>query len=123
MSRSGCVGRERGGRAGVNRGRDDELLWVGTRSDRERRRGGAFLREAVGAGSHELVVVRLEAESVPARELPLQDLERLEPELDDLRTASAHEMVVVVVSPGRLVALRVSCQDRGLENARLRQER
>jgi hypothetical protein len=69
------------------------------------------------------VVVPLEAEAVPGRDLALQDLERLELELDHLPAAAAQQVVVVVAPERGLVALPVAGHDGGLEDPRLREQR
>jgi hypothetical protein len=69
------------------------------------------------------VVVPLEPEAVLRGHLALQDLERLELELDHLSAPGAPEVVVVVPAEGRLVALHLARDDRRLEDAGLGEER
>jgi hypothetical protein len=69
------------------------------------------------------VVVRLEPEAVPGGDLALEDLERLELELDHLAASPAQEVVVVVAPEGSLVAAVVAGHDGRLQDAGLGQQR
>jgi hypothetical protein len=65
----------------------------------------------------------LEPEPVPARDLALEDLERVDLELDHLPARAADEVIVMLTVVRRLVALRVAGDDRAPDEARLGEKR
>jgi hypothetical protein len=92
------------------------------RASRQRCRRKLLLL-ALGAAADELVVVPLEAEAVTGCDLPLQDLERLELELDDLAAAEAHDVIVMLPPYRSLVTPNIARENGGLYNARLGEQR